>query len=144
MLSALNACLVIVGTLISCFLRFAQNWCTLSVGSITKSRQTWYMTQKDIKISVSTQQHDILYTDCRDMLIIYICIMLLQLLYRWGQHQSWKLWISVTCTISYSVLLHRIKSLSGILDKKGIIAWLETNLGVRPFGVSPTCHYFSN
>jgi hypothetical protein len=65
--------------------------CCSFVRSIMKLHQARYTTpnKRTYKISMSTQLHEILYTDSQD--ILYCCIALLQLLYRW-QHQSLKLW----------------------------------------------------
>jgi hypothetical protein len=78
-LSSLKACLITVRVSIALLPRFAQHLMCSFVGSIAKSQ---LKTQKDAKISISTELHEILYTDSLDIYstIIYSCIALIQLL----------------------------------------------------------------
>jgi hypothetical protein len=75
--------------------------CRITSGQIRDSKQ------KNVKISMSIQLHEILYSQDMLVLIIYCCIALLQLLYRW-HHQSQKLWMphhvvsALTCRKTFS------------------------------------------
>jgi hypothetical protein len=94
MLSSLNACLIIASYSVALFPRFAQNFCTSLSNPVRNRIKTNTRLQiKRQNINTSIQLRETLYTDSQKMLvlIIYRCIALLKLLYRW-QHPPRTLW----------------------------------------------------